>query len=663
MNELLLVQEILNRIRRNSDGELLSVLETTGETLNVVLDQTTDSIRVSIDPSSDIYTRIANIEGKYVLASWFSEVTGEDSGRITLPVAGTILTGGFQDGADILVSQITNGQPDGNEVYANGSIVTGSLGGEGNLDYTLSSAAFSGNVAVVYYYLVRLEDYDVDYNLGSYQLVWLKPSDLLGTSGQIGIIDNGDGTLTFYLPNAAEYLRRDGTVPLTASWDLGDGNAIKADQIRARDGDGLRLTDDGNNGIYIKDGGFVGIEVLDPETFLHIGSSVLSSPVMGSSGLGFLVDRTDSASDAYRAVLGLRAYQGKGYLFSGGSSGLEINYFDGSNNTKQFSLTSAGVTYFKGNVGIGVSDASEELEVHAKDAFCEILISSERDDDDENIGRLGFEGLNSAAVETKYSGVKGYIKTATNGAEVGGVIIESRTVASGIVDTLVAVDDKVGIGTPVPGGKLVVRANSSGPSGLSTAAVTFSSETSDDTTDILHLRTLSGTYCAKFRGDRSTYLGGDLEVNGVGDFTSGIKLNGGDTLNVYAFSTFTPTLKFGGAATGITYSAQLGYYCKIGNTVHVTIYLYLTSKGSSAGIATISGLPFTSYNIANLHTAVTVRGNNLTYDGFLQGFIPYNSTYITLNELPETGVLSNLDDTDFSDTSSLMIQATYFTAQ
>ncbi len=45
------------------------------------------------------------------------------------------------------------------------------------------------------------------------------------------------------------YLKADGSVPLDSTWDTGDGTAIYTDQIRARDGDGLSLFEDGGTGI------------------------------------------------------------------------------------------------------------------------------------------------------------------------------------------------------------------------------------------------------------------------------------------------------------------------------------------------------------------------------------------------------------------------------
>jgi len=57
----------------------------------------------------------------------------------------------------------------------------------------------------------------------------------------------------------ADKIDADGTVPLTDDWDIGNGRYIATDKIRARDGDGLLLEDDGGNGIAIADGGIITI--------------------------------------------------------------------------------------------------------------------------------------------------------------------------------------------------------------------------------------------------------------------------------------------------------------------------------------------------------------------------------------------------------------------
>ena len=43
-----------------------------------------------------------------------------------------------------------------------------------------------------------------------------------------------------------QYLKADGSRPLTGNWDAGNGRAIATDKIMARDTDGLYLVDDGD---------------------------------------------------------------------------------------------------------------------------------------------------------------------------------------------------------------------------------------------------------------------------------------------------------------------------------------------------------------------------------------------------------------------------------
>jgi len=60
------------------------------------------------------------------------------------------------------------------------------------------------------------------------------------------------------------YIEADGSVILTADWDIGDGRKIQTDMIQARDGAGLKLYEDANLGIYIQDTGEVGIHTDTP---------------------------------------------------------------------------------------------------------------------------------------------------------------------------------------------------------------------------------------------------------------------------------------------------------------------------------------------------------------------------------------------------------------
>ena len=61
-------------------------------------------------------------------------------------------------------------------------------------------------------------------------------------------------------------------------------------------------------------------------------------------------------------------------------------------------------------------------------------------------------------------------------------------------------------------------------------------------------------------------------------------------------TSWTPSLKFGGASVGMTYSAQAGTYVRIGKLVQCYFTITLTAKGSSTGAATMTGLPITAAN-------------------------------------------------------------------
>ena len=134
-----------------------------------------------------------------------------------------------------------------------------------------------------------------------------------------------------------------------------------------------------------------------------------------------------------------------------------------------------------------------------------------------------------------------------------------------------------------------------------------------------------------------------------------------NTLDDYEENSWTPVLKFGGNSVGMTYGTQAGLYTKIGRQVTVTGYISLQAKGSSVGNATITGLPFTSKDDNGAYAFVGLRMTVITYEGSFQGRISKNSTSIDLNELTEAGVNTTLDNNNFSDSSSIILSATYFT--
>ncbi len=101
----------------------------------------------------------------------------------------------------------------------------------------------------------------------------------------------------------------------------------------------------------------------------------------------------------------------------------------------------------------------------------------------------------------------------------------------------------------------------------------------------------------------------------------------------YREGTWTPTVT---GHTSISYANQLGSYTKIGNTVH--IHLYLRWTGTASGNLVITGLPFTSRNNdANEGEAVNISLHDLEDAKVLAGYIGKNSTSISFKVVNNNG--------------------------
>jgi len=86
--------------------------------------------------------------------------------------------------------------------------------------------------------------------------------------------DSGSGKWVNQTPSEAGVLAADGSVPLTADWDIGDGRKVLADEIRARDAAGLKLYDDDGKGVFVRDGGNVGVHDPAPDKNLSVTGGV-----------------------------------------------------------------------------------------------------------------------------------------------------------------------------------------------------------------------------------------------------------------------------------------------------------------------------------------------------------------------------------------------------
>jgi len=136
------------------------------------------------------------------------------------------------------------------------------------------------------------------------------------------------------------------------------------------------------------------------------------------------------------------------------------------------------------------------------------------------------------------------------------------------------------------------------------------------------------------------------------------------TLDWYQEGTFTPTL-VPAAGSGITYSAQLGLYTRIGNRVSFDVYLAVSALGTASGNVYIDGLPFTvitdiTTGITSYSAAVGEYGNFVGLTGAVTASPLAASTRLQLRQMSATGV-TTLTIATMSATSYICVSGVYRT--
>lgn len=147
-------------------------------------------------------------------------------------------------------------------------------------------------------------------------------------------------------------------------------------------------------------------------------------------------------------------------------------------------------------------------------------------------------------------------------------------------------------------------------------------------------------------------------VGAVGPFTlpSGVAFpspavasSAANVLDTYEEGTWTPILQFGGATTGITYTARSGEYVKIGRQMTFTCYVELSSKGSATGAARVLGQPYTD---------VAIRA---IAPGIMSGVGTPEAPFIALATSAEISLFAGGTTAQFTDAAFTNTTAFYFT--
>lgn len=127
-----------------------------------------------------------------------------------------------------------------------------------------------------------------------------------------------------------------------------------------------------------------------------------------------------------------------------------------------------------------------------------------------------------------------------------------------------------------------------------------------------------------------------------------------NTLDDYEEGTWTPTINFGGASTGITYSVQSGSYTKFGNRFLLDAHVQVSNKGSSVGSAFLSGIPGTigSLSMASLR----IQNFSAAIDAYPSAVFVNGTINVSLQKLGNASTsVSDITSVDFSNTTEVII--------
>jgi hypothetical protein len=162
----------------------------------------------------------------------------------------------------------------------------------------------------------------------------------------------------------------------------------------------------------------------------------------------------------------------------------------------------------------------------------------------------------------------------------------------------------------------------------------------------------------------ATVRKGNLVIGTSGkgiDFSATAGTGTSELLADYEEGNWTPGLSFNNGTTSLTYTSQVGTYIKVGRQVTVFGYILLSNKGSSTGVARLTGLPFT--------TTTTSTAGTLSFN-YIDSVLAFTGAVWSVESNTTVGVLrllsaitvTNGADTNFTNTSTLYFSGTYTAA-
>jgi Chaperone of endosialidase len=162
-------------------------------------------------------------------------------------------------------------------------------------------------------------------------------------------------------------------IDVQSFWSQSAGQYIGSDEVRARDGSGLKLYDDGGNGLFVEDGGQVGIGLIDPSRALHLqGHNAVFRMDRDVNTSGFLFVRT--APGDFNTIW-------KTYHVGGRASGVDTGEFiiDDLGTSVSGDGTRLLTISNSGDWAIGTQSPIEKLDVQGNVIADDYLYNSSRE--------------------------------------------------------------------------------------------------------------------------------------------------------------------------------------------------------------------------------------------------------------------------------------------
>jgi len=201
-------------------------------------------------------------------------------------------------------------------------------------------------------------------------------------------------------------------------------------------------------------------------------------------------------------------------------------------------------------------------------------------------------------------------------------------------------DEKIGIGTSSPSGKLELYG-----SGISDLPLVINHAWGSSSTALISASAASSEV---FKVERN----GDLTLSG-GIYLGGV--GSANKLDDYEEGTFSPIISGGTSAGTVTYNTRIGQYTKVGNLV--TVWMNINwSSGNGSGSLMVKGLPFSVINTARPVFNVISENVSLASNQLAAGFSNFSDGIIMVRNITGTGATLTLT---YDSAGTLFLTGTY----